>query len=91
MKQSRLVKRRTLAKELCEEGAVVVNGVPARPGREVTPGDRLGVRLWNRLLEIEVKGIPERAVSAAEARESYWIVSERRVEPIDSTEEDEER
>ncbi len=80
LRQSRLVKRRTLAKELCEEGAVTLNGRPARAGKEVAPGDRLGLRLWNRRLTIEVEQIPESAPSAVEARKLYRIVEESRVE-----------
>ena len=80
LKQSRLVKRRTLAKELCDEGAVTLNGRPVRAGKEIAPGDRLGLRLWNRRLTIEVERLPERAPSAAEARKLYRIVTESRVE-----------
>jgi ribosomal 50S subunit-recycling heat shock protein len=80
LKQSRLVKRRTLAKELCDEGAVTLNGRPVRAGKEIAPGDRLGLRLWNRRLTIEVERLPERAPSAAEARRLYRIVTESRVE-----------
>ena len=35
LKTSRLIKRRTLAKEYCDEGWVLVAGVPAKPGREL--------------------------------------------------------
>lgn len=80
LKLSRLVKRRIMAKELCEEGGVKVNGRPVRAGKEIAPGDRLALRLWNRLLEIEVERIPERAASAAEARKLYRIVSDTRIE-----------
>jgi len=77
LKQARLVKRRTLAKELCQEGAVSVNGAPARPGKEVSPGDRVSLRFWNRLMEIEVQEIPGRAPAGPEARKLYRILSER--------------
>ncbi|HEX9724169.1 MAG TPA: S4 domain-containing protein, partial [Vicinamibacteria bacterium] len=40
LKQSRLVKRRTMAKELCEDGAVKVNGKPVRASKEIAAGDR---------------------------------------------------
>jgi ribosomal 50S subunit-recycling heat shock protein len=80
LKQARLVKRRTVAKELCEDGAVKVNGRPARAGKEIVPGDRLALRLWNRLLEIEVERLPGRAASAVEARTLYRIVAESRIE-----------
>lgn len=80
LKQSRLVRRRALARELCAEGAVAVNGRPARPAKEVAPGDRLSLRLWNRAMEIEVVGIPERPPAAAEAARLYRILSQRRIE-----------
>ncbi len=80
LKQARLVKRRTMAKELCEDGAVKLNGRPVRAGKEITPGDRLALRLWNRLLEIEVERLPERAASAVEARTLYRIVTDRKIE-----------
>jgi ribosomal 50S subunit-recycling heat shock protein len=78
LKQARLVKRRTLARELCREGAVSVNGARARPAKEVAPGDRLSVRLWNTLMEIEVAELPVRPPSAVEARKLYRILSERK-------------
>jgi ribosomal 50S subunit-recycling heat shock protein len=80
LKQSRLVKRRSLAKELCDEGAVAVNGVRARPGRDVVAGDRLSVRLWNRIMEIEVQQIPSRPPLGEESRSLYLLLAERRVD-----------
>jgi ribosomal 50S subunit-recycling heat shock protein len=80
LKQSRLVKRRTMAKELCEDGAVKVNGKPVRASKEIAPGDRVTLKLWNRSLEIEVERLPERAPSAADARLLYRVVADRTIE-----------
>jgi ribosomal 50S subunit-recycling heat shock protein len=80
LKQSRLVKRRTIAKELCDEGAVALNGRPARAGNDVTVGDRVSLRFWNRLLEIEIERIPERPPSTKDSRALYRLLSERRIE-----------
>lgn len=80
LKHSRLVKRRSLAKELCEDGAVFLNGRPARAGKEVSAGDRLRLRLWSRLLELEIEHIPEHPPSKEEARELFRILSEERLE-----------
>lgn len=41
LKVSRIVKRRTVANELCSAGRVKVNGRTAKPGTEVKPGDVL--------------------------------------------------
>jgi ribosomal 50S subunit-recycling heat shock protein len=77
LKRSRLVKRRTIAKELCDEGAVSLNGRSARAGKDVTVGDRVRLRLWNRLLEIEIERIPEQPPSAKDSRTLYRLVSEK--------------
>jgi ribosomal 50S subunit-recycling heat shock protein len=54
------VKRRTLAKELCDEGAVSVNGRPVRAGREIAPGDEVTLKLRNRVLSVAVvEPLPE--------------------------------
>ena len=41
LKNTRLMKRRTAAKELAAEGGVLLNGHPAKPGRDVRPDDVL--------------------------------------------------
>ena len=83
LRAARLVKRRSLAKELCDEGAVVVNGRTARAGREVRAGDELGLNLRNRRLRVEVVAVPERAPRASEARELYSVVSDERIREED--------
>lgn len=72
LKVSRLIKRRTLAKEICDGGHVQVNGRPAKAGHEIKAGDILTIRLGNRQLSVEVKATPASA-SAEEARDLYVI------------------
>jgi ribosomal 50S subunit-recycling heat shock protein len=84
LKQSRLVKRRSIAKELCDEGCVLVNGRDARAGREVDAGDEITLNLRDRSLAVEVLSIPERPPSAAGAKEIYRVVrDDRRTEDED--------
>jgi len=64
------VKRRTLAKELCDEGAVSVNGRRARAGREVAPGDEVTLNLRNRVVSVAVADeLPRYTVIKDERRE----------------------
>jgi len=58
LKTSRLVKRRTVAQELCEHGGILVNGQPAKPSRTVRIGDRLTLRFPSRTIEVEITHIP---------------------------------
>ena len=54
LKVSRLIKRRTVANEACDNGLVQVNGRIARASYEVKPGDVLELRFGTRTLRVEV-------------------------------------
>lgn len=76
------MKRRTVAKELCEEGRVLVNDRGAQPAKEVRPGDRVTVRYDSRHVEIEITALPERP-GRPSAEELYRVTSETRVPRTD--------
>jgi len=63
LKVSRVIKRRTVASEVCREGQVTVNGRPAKPGSEVAPGDRLEISLGERVIRLEVLEVRENAAA----------------------------
>ena len=44
LKNSRLIKRRTVAKEACEQERILVNDKVAKPGTEVKEGDVIHIR-----------------------------------------------
>jgi len=76
LKTSRLIKRRTLAKEYCEEGRVTVGGAPAKPGREVKPGDVLTIELNRRRVVAEIAETPEGNVTKERAATLYRILED---------------
>jgi ribosomal 50S subunit-recycling heat shock protein len=77
LKASRLCLRRGVAQELCEAGAVVVNGVTAKSSRTVHAGDEISLRRRNRLLVIRVLALPAtRQISRHDAPDLYEIVSD---------------
>ncbi len=84
LKASRLVKRRAIAKEMCESGRVLVNGREAQPAKEVRTGDRIVVRYASKDLEVEVAAIPERPGKAA-PETMFRILSETRTRRDDDT------
>ena len=47
LKNSRIIKRRTVAKEACEQGRITVNGKVAKPGNEVDTGDEIYISFGN--------------------------------------------
>ena len=70
LKVSRLIKRRTVANEACDNGLVTVNGKPARASYDVKPGDRIAIRFGQRTLEVEVLTVADN-VGKAEAAAMY--------------------
>ncbi len=72
LKISRLIKRRTLANEACEQERVKINGKTAKPGTEVKVGDLIEIQFGNSNAKVEVTSISEH-VSKAESKEMYII------------------
>ena len=52
LKETRLIKRRTVAKEFCERGLVLVNEKAAKPAYEVKEGDKLVITFGNKKVSI---------------------------------------
>lgn len=59
LKSSRLIKRRTVAKEICDAGRISVNGRVAKAGSEIAIGDVLLIRYGQRTLEVRVLKLEE--------------------------------
>lgn len=70
LKTSRLVKRRTVAKEMCDAGRVSINYRAAKAGSEVKVGDIITIDRAGKVVEVEVLEIREN-VPAAQASEMY--------------------
>jgi len=82
LKTTYLVKRRELAKELCEEGMVRVNGVPRKASAEVSIGDELDFPIYNRLLKVKVLDIPKCRLPKGNQWSFIEILEEKRF-PMD--------
>ncbi len=54
LKNSRIIKRRTVAKDACEQGRVEVNGKVAKPGLEVKTDDIIKVTFGTNELTVKV-------------------------------------
>jgi ribosomal 50S subunit-recycling heat shock protein len=80
LKISRLVKRRTVAAELCQGGHVKINGQSAKPSSEVKPDQTLQIRFGNRLMSVRILQVPEKAVPAQLADTLYETIAETATE-----------
>ncbi len=54
LKVSRLIKRRTVANEACDNGRISVNGRVVKASYEVKPGDRIEISMGTRTVAVEV-------------------------------------
>ena len=54
LKQSRIIKRRTVAKELCDTGKISINGKVSKPSSEVKDGDILELKLGSKLIVVKI-------------------------------------
>jgi len=73
LKVSRIIKRRTVAKDFAENERVMVNGRIAKPSTEIKKGDILTLRIGDRETVFEVLDIKEN-VKASDARNLYRII-----------------
>jgi ribosomal 50S subunit-recycling heat shock protein len=82
LKVSRLIKRRTVANDLCTGAGVMINGKVAKPATEVKTGDELTLDLGHRVLTVKINEVPEKAVPAQSAASLYTVISDVYNKPI---------
>ena len=70
IKVSRLIKRRTVANEACDNGLVSVNGRTVKASYDVKIGDVINIRFGSREVTVEVVSTEEK-VGKAEAAAMY--------------------
>lgn len=68
---ARFFKTRSLATDAAEGGRVQVNGLRAKPAKEVRVGDRVEVSIGDMLWELHVEGLSDKRGPAPEARKLY--------------------
>ena len=73
LKVSRLIKRRTVANEACDNGRVTLNGKVARASAEVKPGDIIGISFGDKLTQAEVLAVEETVRKEAAAQLVRYI------------------
>ncbi len=73
LKVSRLIKRRTLAKEICDRQQVKVNDRIAKASTVLKPGDVIEIFLGTRRLKVRVRNIRE-TVPAKQVTELYELL-----------------
>ena len=70
LKVSRLIKRRTVANEACDNARISVNGRPAKAIYDVKVGDKIEISMGSRTVAVEVLQVAE-AVKKGDAAAMY--------------------
>ena len=79
LKVSRILKRRTVSRELALNQRIEINGRIVKPSHEVNAGDIVAITFGNRRFEIRVLSTQE-VKRKEEASELYEVISESRTE-----------
>ncbi len=78
LKVSRLIKRRTLAKDVSDQGRIEVNGRVAKPAAELKVGDTIKLNFGSRILVVRVAHLTTTARKDV-AGEMYEVIEESKV------------
>ena len=79
LKVSRLIKRRTVAKDACDSGRVSLNGKTVKAGAAVKEGDLIELTYASRSVKAKVLNVRE-IVRKDEAAEMYEILEGAEIE-----------
>ncbi|SDC55322.1 Ribosomal 50S subunit-recycling heat shock protein, contains S4 domain [Pelagirhabdus alkalitolerans] len=78
LKVSRLIKRRTLAKEVASQGRITINGHQSKASSTVEIGDELVIQFGQKIVTLKVESLKE-TTKKDEAASLYTVIKE---EPI---------
>ena len=73
LKVSRIIKRRTVAKEACDRGRVSINGKVAKAGTDIKEQDIIEISFANKYIKARVLNIAEH-VRKEDAKDMYEIL-----------------
>lgn len=81
LKVSRIIKRRTISKEISESSRVKVNGKVAKPSTKLKIGDEIEIEFGRSILTVKVKELREHVLKD-DSSMLYEIIDERRKEEV---------
>jgi len=82
LKVSRLIKRRTLAKEVADQGRITINGKIAKASSTVKAGDELAIRFGQKIVTARVDELRD-TVKKEDAAKMFTILKEERLDKIE--------
>lgn len=77
LKVSRLIKRRTVANKVSEQGRIYVNDIIAKPAKQLKEGDIITIVQAQSEIKVKILKVPSNNVSVQEAPTLYEVISEK--------------
>ncbi len=74
LKVSRLIKRRTIANKVSDQGRIYVNDVIAKPAKQLKEGDIITIVQADTQIKVKIIKIPLNNVSVQEASTLYEVL-----------------
>lgn len=75
LKVSRIIKRRSVAKEIADKDRILINGKKAKSSSQVAVGDELTIQFGNKTTKVSVDAIRD-TTKKDEAQDLYTIIEE---------------
>ena len=82
LKRTGLIKQRSLAKEICDKGAVFVDGRRAKASTDIGCGRAISLEIGDDILDIEVLSLPTRNYKRKDGEAFYKIIRHERSDPF---------
>lgn len=82
LKISRIIKRRSVAKEVADKGRIQINGKVAKSSSTVKVGDQLQIQFGNRSVIYEIRALHE-STKKEDAAQMYTLISDEKQASID--------
>ena len=90
LKKTALIRQRALAKDLCDAGAVSVDGHASKASHAVRVGERIAITTRSRRVVVRVLAVPHGNVARRDAARFVEILSEERHDRITRVLEDDD-
>ena len=75
LKVSRIIKRRSLAKDIADQGRITINGKVAKSSSSVSEGDGLVINFGNKTLTVKIDAIKD-TTKKNESQDMYTVLNE---------------
>ena len=74
LKVSRLIKRRAVANEACDQGRITVNGKVAKASYDVKENDIIEIKMGERIIKVQVQSVAEHVLKN-DASSLYKVIN----------------